>query len=70
MKRWLRLDGSHTSAPQNQGECGGKAGFRRLIVAMVRQIEIETRGDVAASQEADGHCTLGEVGCLFGTLIS
>ena len=47
-----------------------KARLRRLVLAMVRQIEIETRrGDTTASS-AGSTLSLGDVPCLFGTLTS
>ena len=52
------------------GTKASKARLRRLILAMVRQIEIETRIGNAASQGAGGYCSLGDVPCLFGTLTS
>ena len=51
------------------GTKASKARLRRLILAMVRQIEIETR-TVTASQDAPGEGSLGDVPCLFGTLTS
>ena len=46
------------------GARASKANLRRLILAMVRQIEIETRHDTA------GWATMGDIPCLFGTLTS
>ena len=46
------------------GTKASKARLRRLIVAMVQQIELETRRD---DKE---HGTLGDIPCLFGTLTS
>ena len=46
-----------------------KSRLRRLILTMVRQIEIETRSQgVEAAGGADGNVCLGDVPCLFGTL--
>ena len=47
------------------GTRASKANLRASILAMVRQLEIETRG--AASRQ---HGHLGDVPCLFGTLTS
>ncbi len=44
------------------GTKGSKAKIRRILLDMVRQIEIETRGASTTS--------LGDVPCLFGTLTS
>ena len=52
------------------GTKANKARLRRVILAMVRQIEIETRRDDASTTRADGTCSLGDVPCLFGTLTS
>jgi len=46
------------------GTRASKAQLRKLILAMVRQIEIETRNDTA------GSATMGDIPCLFGTLTS
>ena len=52
------------------GTKASKARLRKVILAMVRQIEIETRRGDAATTGADGACSLGDVPCLFGTLTS
>ncbi len=46
------------------GMQAGKARLRKLILAMIRQLEIETR--VSDGTES----SLGDVPCLFGTLTS
>lgn len=46
------------------GTRASKARLRKLVMAMVRQIEIETRRD------NDGKSSLGDVPSLFGTLTS
>ena len=46
------------------GTRASKAQLRKLILAMVRQIEIETR------TTTPGSASLGDVPCLFGTLTS
>jgi hypothetical protein len=52
------------------GTKAGKAKLRRLILAMVKQLEIETRtGDVESGAAGDA-VGLGDVPCLFGTLTS
>ena len=51
------------------GTKASKARLRRLILAMVRQIEIETR-TLTASDKGPGEGSLGDVPCLFGTLTS
>ena len=48
------------------GTKASKARLRRIVLAMVRQIEIETRREGGA----DGSASLGDVPCLFGTLTS
>jgi len=50
------------------GTKASKAQLRKLILAMVRQIEIETRG-VGGGGSDDSAC-LGDVPCFFGTLTS
>ena len=47
------------------GTKASKAKLRKLILAMVRQIEIETR-TAGVGEESGG--SLGDVPCLFGTL--
>ena len=47
-----------------------KARLRRLVLAMVRQIEIETRRGDTTGSSAGSTLTLGDVPCLFGTLTS
>ena len=55
------------------GTRASKARLRRVILAMVRQIEIETRSGQATLFEldkgvaSDDPCSLGDVPCLFGT---
>ena len=52
------------------GTKAGKAKLRRVILTMVRQLEIETRtGDVESGTAVDAP-GLGDVPCLFGTLTS
>ncbi len=52
------------------GTSASKKKLRRLILAMVRQLEIETRrGDVESGVSGDD-VALGDVPCLFGTLTS
>ena len=46
------------------GTKASKSRLRKLVMAMVRQIEIETR------REGVGESSLGDVPCLFGTLTS
>ncbi len=46
---------------KNPGTRASKAQLRRLILAMVREIEIETRNDTPRS------ASMGDVPCLFGT---
>ena len=52
------------------GTRASKARLRRVILAMVRQIEIETRSGQATGAASDASCSLGDVPCLFGTLTS
>ena len=47
-----------------------KARLRRLVLAMVRQIEIETRRGDTTSSSPGSTLSLGDVPCLFGTLTS
>ena len=52
------------------GSKASKAKLRRLILQMVKQLEIETRwGDVTTARVGDG-VGLGDIPCLFGTLTS
>ena len=51
------------------GTKASKARLRRLMLGMVRQIEIETRRDGSLS-EGSPSATCGDVPCLFGTLTS
>jgi hypothetical protein len=48
------------------GTKASKAKLRKLILAMVRQIEVETRGVHSDAEAVDS--SLGDVPCLFGTL--
>ena len=48
------------------GTKASKARLRRIVLAMVKQIEIETRHESGV----DGSTSLGDVPCLFGTLTS
>ena len=52
------------------GTKASKARLRRLILAMVRQIEIETRTCEGTADKAQGARSLGDVPCVFGTLTS
>ena len=52
------------------GTKASKARLRRLILAMVRQIEIETRSPDGSADGPGGNASLGDVPCLFGTLTS
>ena len=52
------------------GTRASKARLRRVILAMVKQIEIETRSGQATGAASDEHRSLGDVPCLFGTLTS
>ena len=52
------------------GTKASKARLRRLILAMVRQIEIETRRGGVAAERDSGDISLGDAPCLFGTLTS
>ena len=51
------------------GTKASKTRLRRLMLAMVRQIEIETRRDGAVHEESPG-TMCGDAPCLFGTLTS
>ena len=55
---------------QIPGTKASKARIRRLILAMVLQIEIETRRPETVAAGAGGGTYLGDVPCLFGTLTS
>ena len=62
-----RMVGYTASIP---GSKASKAKLRRLILQMVKQLEIETRrGDVMNGAVGDG-VGLGDIPCLFGTLTS
>jgi len=51
------------------GTRASKGKLRRLLLAMVRQIEIETRVEIPVdASAADTHAKLGDVPCVFGTL--
>ena len=55
------------------GTKASKSKLRRLLLSMVRQIEIETRADApqgAAPSGTGAEPKLGDVPCLFGTLAS
>ena len=55
------------------GTKASKSKLRRLLLAMVRQIEIETRVEVphgADAADKSANAQLGDVPCLFGTLAS
>ena len=52
------------------GAKANKARLRRVILAMVRQIEIETRRPGGPSEAGHQKPYLGEIPCLFGTLTS
>jgi hypothetical protein len=52
------------------GTRASKARLRKVILAMVRQIEIETRKGEATGAGREGSSLLGDVPCLFGTLTS
>ena len=51
------------------GTKASKGRLRRLMIAMVTQIEIETRCEEAGSKESVS-TTCGDIPCLFGTLTS
>ena len=50
------------------GAKANKARLRKVILAMVRQIEIETGQPGEASEAGHQKPYLGEIPCLFGTL--
>jgi len=50
------------------GTKASKTKLRRIILAMVRQIEIETRTASASIAHSGGTTSLGDVPCLFGTI--
>ena len=52
------------------GTKASKARLRRLMLAMVRQLEMETRHDEAVASRTGRSVHLGDVPCLFGTLTS
>ena len=52
------------------GTKASKAHMRKVVLAMVRQIEIETRDLGHNGAEPGGQQHLGDVPCLFGTLTS
>ena len=55
------------------GTKASKSKLRRLLLSMVRQIEIETRADApqgAAPSGTGAEPKLGDVPCLFGILAS
>ena len=52
------------------GTKANKARLRKVILAMVRQIEIETRQPGEASEAGHQKPFLGVIPCLFGTLTS
>ena len=52
------------------GTKASKARLRRLMLAMVRQLEMETRHDEVVASRTGRSVHLGDVPCLFGTLTS
>ena len=52
------------------GTKASKARLRRLMLAMVRQLEMETRHDEAVASGTGSSIHLGDVPCLSGTLTS
>ena len=50
------------------GTKASKAKLRKLILTMVRQIEIETRTAGLGDKSKESGGSLGDVPCLFGTL--
>ena len=50
------------------GTRASKARLRRLIIAMVRQLEVETRPPGGEAAGGKGRAALGDIPSLFGTL--